>query len=112
MTNKVDATTDRFSLLHRKNISTWTDKSQISGITGLYYIGKIDNTLWNEINRSDLTNVGDYILVLLGTNTNAEGGAAYATGFIVSPRRDTSFAYFVVWNSDYHIYKVTTSYLS
>lgn len=112
LTNKVDATTDMYSLLYRKNISTWTDKSQVSGMTGLYYIGEIDNTLWNEINRSDLTNVGDYILVLIGTNGNAEGGAAYATGFMVSPRWDTNFGYFIVWNNDYHIYKVTASYLS
>ena len=112
MTNKVDSTTDIFSLIHRKSIGKWTDKSQVSGITGLYCINEIDNILWNEINKSDLTNVGDYILVLLGTNSNAEGGAAYAVGFLVSPRWGTNFGFFNVWNSDYHISKVTASYLS
>lgn len=109
LTNKVDATTDMHSLLYRKYISTWTDKSQVSGMTGLYYIADIDNTLWNEINQSDLTNVGDYTLVLIGTNGNAEGGAAYATGFLVSPRWDTNFGYFKVWNSNYEIYKAVSS---
>ena len=80
-------------------------------MTGLYYIGSIDDTLWIEINQSDLTNVGDYVLMLLGTNGNAEGGASYATGFIVSPRWK-NIAKFTVWDSVWHIYKITVESIS
>ena len=94
------------SLLFRKTINKWCDESEI-GIAGIYKIESINNDLWNRINNSSkLTNVGDYTLVLIGTNTTDSGYIYCSQGFLTSPRWGSGFGVIQVWEGNFKLWGV------
>ena len=97
--------TDYFNIQNipfREYIQRLSTVRQINKGAGIYAIGEIDDTYWNQINKGVLDNVGDFTLILFNFN-GSDDGVGYATGFLFSPRWDKFFAYVQVWNGDIRV---------
>ena len=100
--------TDYFNVQNipfREHIQKLSTARQINKGAGIYAIGEIDDTYWNQINKGSLGNVGDFTLVLFNFN-GSDDGAGYATGFLFSPRWDKFFAYVQIWSGDIRVNRV------
>lgn len=100
-----DSLNDSNNFKFRKIIDNWSSASQISGGSGIYHVGTIEDNFYSSISKHVTTfkNVGDYSLIIF--SWNGLDTLNYGIGLLASPR-STTLCLVQVWEGNFILYDI------